>query len=95
LPAGGLLSSKPHVDEVDARLRPSSARAQARPVSAVLSLSRCRAGRAADVDLLLGAAAAGSASTFSVPDRAAGGTLSGAHAGTYTVCRLILERRPD
>jgi outer membrane autotransporter protein len=38
-------------------------------------------------DLLVGVAAGGSWSTFSVPDRATGGTLDGAHFGAYGVAR--------
>ena len=41
----------------------------------------------ASANLLLGVAAGGSASTFSVPDRATSGTLDGAHFGTYAVTR--------
>jgi len=38
-------------------------------------------------DLLVGAAGGGSASSFSVPDRATSGTLDGAHVGAYAVAR--------
>lgn len=38
-------------------------------------------------DLLVGAAVGGSASSFSVPDRATTGTLDGAHIGVYAVGR--------
>jgi outer membrane autotransporter protein len=38
-------------------------------------------------DVLVGAAGGGSASSFSVPDRATSGTLDGAHAGAYAVAR--------
>jgi outer membrane autotransporter protein len=38
-------------------------------------------------NLLIGVAAGGSASTFSVPDRATSGTLDGAHIGTYGTAR--------
>jgi outer membrane autotransporter protein len=68
-----------------------SLRGEAAPGSA--DLTHRSAGGAAGVDyqmapdLLVGAAAAGSASSFSVPDRATGGTLDGAHAGVYAVAR--------
>jgi outer membrane autotransporter protein len=68
-----------------------SLKGEADPGSA--DLTHRSAGGAAGVDyqmapdLLVGAAAAGSASSFSVPDRATGGTLDGAHAGVYAVAR--------
>jgi outer membrane autotransporter protein len=64
---------------------------QADPGSATLSHST--AGGAAGLDyqvnpnLLVGVAAGGSQSTFSVPDRSTSGTLDGAHIGTYGVAR--------
>jgi autotransporter-associated beta strand protein len=57
------------------------------------SLSHNTVGGAAGIDylinsdVLIGAAAGGSQSTFSVADRATGGTLDGAHIGTYGVAR--------
>jgi outer membrane autotransporter protein len=64
---------------------------QADPGSATLSHST--AGSAAGLDyqvnrnLLVGVAAGGSLSSFSVPDRSTSGTLDGAHIGTYGVAR--------
>jgi outer membrane autotransporter protein len=64
---------------------------QADPGSATLSHSTV--GGAAGLDyrvnpnLLVGVAAGGSASTFSVPDRSTSGSLDGAHIGTYGVAR--------
>ena len=64
---------------------------QAEPGSAALRQSTV--GGAAGLDyqvnpnLLVGVAAGGSSSTFSVPDRATSGTLEGAHIGTYGVGR--------
>jgi outer membrane autotransporter protein len=64
---------------------------QAEPGSATLSHSTV--GGAAGLDyqvnrsLLVGVAAGGSLSTFSVPDRSTSGTLDGAHIGTYGVAR--------
>jgi outer membrane autotransporter protein len=55
--------------------------------------SRRTGGGAAGIDyqvnpnLLIGAAAGGSSSSFSVPDRATSGNLDGAHLGTYGVAR--------
>jgi outer membrane autotransporter protein len=68
-----------------------SLQGEAAPGSA--DLTHRSAGGAAGVDyqvapdLLVGAAAGGSASTFSVPDRSTSGTLDGAHAGAYAVAR--------
>jgi outer membrane autotransporter protein len=64
---------------------------QADPGSA--DLKHNTAGGAAGLDyqvnhnLLVGVAAGGSTSTFSVPDRATSGTLDGAHFGAYGVAR--------
>ncbi|HXW27338.1 MAG TPA: autotransporter domain-containing protein [Xanthobacteraceae bacterium] len=64
---------------------------EAEPGSATQSHNT--AGAAAGLDyqvnynLLVGLAAGGSTSTFSVPDRATSGTLDGAHIGTYGVAR--------
>jgi outer membrane autotransporter protein len=64
---------------------------QAEPGSATLSHST--AGGAAGLDyqvnrnLLVGVAAGGSESSFSVPDRSTSGSLDGAHIGTYGVAR--------